>query len=419
MDLRPIIKEQREELENIEKREKIISRQYLSEAKNSLKHPNILAVIGVRRCGKSVFSYLIAKDGKMGYVNFDDERLSDIEAKDLNRVLEAFYDLYGDVDYVILDEIQNIEKWELFVNRLRRTKRVVITGSNSNMLSSELSTNITGRYIDIHLFPFSFREFLDFKGFNTSKAYTTREKVGILKLLGEYSELGGFPEAYKFGKAMLTRIYNDIITKDILLRHKVRKLEDLRNLAKHLITNFSREIVYSRLSKTLGVKHVSTISNWVSYLEESFLIFKLEKFDFKLRQQFLSPKKIYCIDTGLVNAVSFMTSENIGRIMENQVAIELWRRKSTGFGEVYYWKDYQHHEVDFVLKEGLKVKQLIQVTYASAKDEIEEREVKSLLKASKELKCRNLSVITWDYEDEKNVKGSKVKFVPLWKWLLE
>ena len=235
MDFSQIIKEQREELEEIEQRERIIGREGLEKTKEFLKYPNILAVMGVRRCGKSIFSYLLAKRNKFGYINFDDERLSGIKPQDLNRILQSFYELYGDVDYIILDELQNVKKWELFANRLRRTKRVIITGSNSKLLSGELATHLTGRYIDFTLFPFSFNEFLDWKGIKRAKVYTTKEKAEILKFLKRYLEVGGFPEVDKFGRAILPRIYADIVTKDILLRHKIRKEEEIKNLARYLI----------------------------------------------------------------------------------------------------------------------------------------------------------------------------------------
>lgn len=419
MDFSQIIKEQREELEEIEQRERIIGREGLEKTKEFLKYPNILAVMGVRRCGKSIFSYLLAKGNKFGYINFDDERLSGIKPQDLNRILQSFYELYGDVDYIILDELQNVKKWELFANRLRRTKRVIITGSNSKLLSGELATHLTGRYIDFTLFPFSFNEFLDWKGIKRAKVYTTKEKAEILKFLKRYLEVGGFPEVDKFGRAILPRIYADIVTKDILLRHKIRKEEEIKNLARYLINNFSAEISYSKLCKIIGIKHVSTVSKWVSYLENSFLILKLERFTFKLKQQFLAPKKVYCVDTGLINTIGFRFSENIGRLMENTIAIELQRRKFLNtLLETYYWKDYQQREVDFVVKQGTKVEQLIQVTYATDKEEIEDREIEALIKASSELNCTNLLVISWDYEAEEKIRGKMIKFTPLWKWLL-
>lgn len=418
MEIKTIIKEQREELRDIENRERLIKRELLQKAVSYLKYPNILAVTGIRRCGKSILSYLLAKDKSFGYINFDDERLSGLKPQDLNKVLESFYQLYGDIEYVILDEIQNVAKWELFVNRLRRTKKIIITGSNSKLLSGELSTHLTGRYIDIVLYPFSFKEFLDFKKIKTEKDYTTKEKAAVLCCLEEYLALGGFPETNKFGKAILSRIYNDIITKDILLRYKIKKTEKIKELAKYMITNFCQEASYRKLAATLGVKRVSTISNWVSYLEDSFLIHRLERFSFKLKQQIIAPKKFYCVDTGIVSAVAFSFSENKGYFMENAAAIKLQEDKLRDNSEVYYWKDYQQNEVDFVVKKGKKVSQLIQVSYIQRETEIKERQIKPLLKASEELNCNNLSVVTWDYQKQGKYKGKRIEFVPLWRWLL-
>ncbi len=420
MDFKSIIKEQREELEKIEKEEKIIERIGLDKSKESLKHPNILAILGIRRCGKSIFSYLLAKPHKFAYINFDDERLAGLKTEDLDKILESFYELYEDIDYIILDEIQNVDNWELFVNRLRRTKKVILTGSNSKLLSGELSTHLTGRYLDVILFPFSFKEFLKLKEVKENKVYTTKEKAEIMKTLQEYLEIGGFPEAYKFGKGMISRIYEDILTKDILLRYNIIKKEEIKKLAKYLITNSSEEITYSKLARVFNIKHVSTISNWISYLENTFLIFKLERFDFKLKQQFIAPKKVYCIDSGLMNSIGFKFSENKGKVIENEVALELQRRKvKENSFEVYYWKDYQQNEVDFVLKRDKKIESLIQVSYINSKEEIREREINALLKASKELRCKNLMIITWDYEAEDKFNREIIKFVPLWKWLLE
>ncbi|MCM8796125.1 MAG: ATP-binding protein, partial [Candidatus Omnitrophica bacterium] len=405
MDIKAVIKEQREELQSIEKRERIINRELLEKATSYLRYPNVLAIVGVRRCGKSIFSYLLAKNKNFGYINFDDERIAGLRTEDLNKILQSFYELYGDIEYVILDEVQNVKKWELFVNRLRRTKKVIITGSNSKLLAGELSTHLTGRYIDIMLSPFSFREYLDLNQIKIQKDYTTREKAEILRHLEGFLTIGGFPEVNKFGKVILSRIYNDIITKDILLRYKIKKIESMRELAKYIITNFCQEASYRKLANILNIKRVSTISHWLSYLEDSFLISKLERFSFKLKQQIIAPKKFYCVDNGIVNMVTFGFSENRGYFIENAVAVELQRTKAQNLTEIYYWKDHQHNEVDFIIKQGREIRQLIQVTYAQNKNEIKDREIKSLIKASQELRCNNLLVITWDYEEERRYRG--------------
>jgi len=420
MDLPSIIKEQRLELEKIEREERIVEREGLKEAKSYLSHPNIVVITGIRRCGKSIFSYLMDRNRKFAYINFDDERLAGLKTEDLDKVLQAFYELYGEIEYIILDEPQNINGWELFANRLRRTKKLIITGSNSQLLSGELATHLTGRYIDIKLFPFSFREFLSLRGFETHKVYTTQEKAQILKFLQEYLSFGGLPEVYKFNKAILLGIYETILNKDLILRYNLNKIKEFKDLAKYLISNSSEEITYSRLSRILGIKHVSTISNWVSYMENAFLIFKLERFYFKLKQQFIAPKKVYCYDTGIVDLIGFKFSENSGKILENAIAIELQRRKEKNIHlEVYYWKDVMQNEVDFVIKEKVKVTQLIQATFISSKQDLKEKRIKSLLKASSELNCNNLLFITWDFEGEENIDAKKIKFIPFWKWLLE
>jgi hypothetical protein len=249
--------------------------------------------------------------------------------------------------------------------------------------------------------------------------HTTRERAALLNLLKEYLETGGFPEAYKFGKPIVARIYDDIITKDLLLRYKIKKMDDLKQLAKYLVTNSAEEFTYSKLARIFGIKHISTVSKWVSYLENSFLLFRIERFDFKLKKQFLAPKKIYCIDTGIINTIGFKFSENMGRMIENAVAVKLRRRKTPPDNEVYYWKDYLQNEVDFVVKEGKTISQLIQVSYASDRNEIRKKEITALMKAGRELRCRNLLVITWDCELEERARGFKIRFVPLWKWLLD
>lgn len=384
---------------------------------NFLKHPNILAILGLRRCGKSVLSWLLMRDKQYGYINFDDESLYGISVSDLNSVLKAFYELYGELEYFVFDEIQNVTGWELFANRLRRTKKIIVTGSNSQLLSSELSTHLTGRHIDFTLFPFSFKEFCIYKGINLAEIkkseFVTKTSALMSKSLQEYTEAGGIPEAYKLGIPILKSIVGDIITKDIIRRYKIKNVNVVESLAKYLISNSANEISFNKLKNIFAIKKVQTIKNYVGYFENAYLIFVIERFSPKLKQQIIAPKKIYCIDTGIINAISFSTSKNTGKILENIVCTQLLRIKDYGI-EVYYWKDHQQNEVDFVVKDGPRIKQLVQVTFAYDRSEINERELKSLLKAGKELKCKNLLVITWDYEAEED----QIKFIPLWKWLL-
>ena len=420
-EIKEVIASQREEIEEKFEKTKIIEREIDKERlKGFLKSPNILVILGVRRCGKSTLSLQLLRNEEYGYINFDDERIMGFNVKDFDKVMEAFYELYGKIENIILDEPHNIRGWELFVNRLRRTKKVIVTGSNSKMLSGELATHLTGRHIDFTLYPFSFREFLTYNDFEFGD-YITTAKMGLIKnLLRDYFSQGGFPERYILGKEMLVSIYFDILEKDIIRRIKLKKKVAFKEMVKYLVSNFSSEITFSKLKNILDIKDQHTIKNWIDGLEQAYLIKMIERFSPKLKESVIAPRKVYCIDTGIIEVISFRLSENIGRIMENIVAIELLRRKSYWYPgmEIFYWKDHQGREVDFLIKEGTSVKELIQVTYASGRDEVERRELKSLVKAGNELKCKDLLLITWDYEDEIKMDGKTIRCIPLWKWLL-
>ena len=423
-ELKKIIVSQREEIEEIFEKEKIIERKidknYLC---RYLKYPNILAILGIRRSGKSILSHLLLKGKKYGYINFDDERLTELNSKNLESVLQSFYELYGtDLEYIILDEIQNIPNWELFVNRLRRTKKVIITGSNSKLLSSELSTHLTGRYMDFTLFPFNFWEFLIYNNyaFKEKDFYSTKKISEVKRFLQKYLLLGGFPEVYKFGGRYLIKIYEDIVNKDIFGRYNIKYKKTFREITNYLISNFADEVTYSKLKNIFRIKDVHTIKNYMDFLSSSYLLIVLERFSYKLKNQIIAPKKVYCIDTGIINKVGFKSIDKTGKLMENLVLIELLIRKYYRHNdlEIYYWKDYQQREVDFVLKKRTKVEQLIQVCYSLEDYNTKKREIKALLKASKELKCKNLLIISWDEETEIKENNLVIKIVPLWKWLL-
>ncbi len=372
-ELKAVIASQREDIDGLFKKERIIERDLeKSRVKNFLAKPNVLAILGVRRCGKSVFSWLLLEGEKFGYVNFFDERLVGLKAEELNKVVQAFYELYGnDVDYFVFDEVQKVPGWERFVSRLRTSNKIVITGSNSDLLRGDLATFLTGRHIDVELLPFSFREYLRSTGVVLAEnwEYSTSSIATVKKALSEFMEKGGFPEVGKFGSVMLSGIYKDIIENDIIGHHRIRNPQNLRELAKYLISNIGREMTYNKL-KSLGIKDTHTIAKYSAYISDSYLIFLLERFSYKLKEQFIAPKKVYCIDSGLANNVAFKLSKDPGRLMENVVFIELLRRKLyfNPDWELYYWKDHRGREIDFVVKSAESVKQLIQVTYASGKN---------------------------------------------------
>ena len=386
-----------------------------------LENPTALVILGVRRSGKSTLSEQLFLGHKFGYVNFDDERLLGATKDDLNTILQIFYELYGsDVQNIILNEIQLVQGWEPFVSRLRDNKKVIVTGSSSRLLSGELSTRMTGRHVDLLLFPFSFHEFLIYKKWNVPDALSTADRADVIRLMEEYMRDDGLPERFTQERQIIRNIYSDIITKDVVIRHRIKHIDDLRQVARFLVSNSAKEFTYSSLKSVTRVKNQITLTNWVRYLEEAYLLFKVERFSYKLKQTIIAPKKIYCVDNGLIREAGLAPTENRGRLMENIVALELIKKSmNESEFELSYWKDHSGKEVDFVIRNGRHVDQLVQVTYASSLTAVNRRELDSLAAASKDLNCDNLLVLTWDYEGSTGVGGKKVRFMPLWKWLLQ
>lgn len=425
LTLKQIIIDQKEELSSTFEREKIIKRKVVDKYKTFLKSGLIKIITGPRRAGKSIFCYQLIKDKNFAYINFDDETLAGLKTEDLNLILKAFYEIYKDPEFILLDEVQNIEKWELFVNRLKRLGfNLIVTGSNAKLLSKELATHLTGRHFSLELYPFSFREFLKFYELEYQQNYLTTRQIALIKrALEKFLLEGAFPETLKepSPKRYLSSLYSAILTKDIVLRHKIRLIKTIKEFSNYLISNFSCQITLNKLKKIFNLKSIHTAQNYLSFLEESYLVFLIERFSFKLRERVTAPRKVYVIDTGLINAVSVGSSKNIGRLYENLVAVELMRRKAFSQNlEIYYWQDYLGREVDFVVKEGAKIRQLIQVCYDVGSYDIKMRQLTSLIKADKEMRTKeiNLFVITSDYEGQEKIENKFIKFIPLWKWLL-
>ena len=409
-------------------------RAYIERCLNFLKPNVVVAIIGVRRAGKSyIMRQMIKKLIKTGIekknilmVNFEDKRFVEFYPKLLDEIYETYLEFLkpDEKQFIFLDEIHNTPKWERWVRTMQELgkAKMVVSGSSAKLLSGELATVLTGRHLDVFVFPLSFKEFLHFKNLEIKDELDiVANKIEIKRFFNEYFEFGGFPEVVLSSekKQLLLTYFDDILTKDIEKRYELRKSEKLRALAKFYLTNISSTITFNSLKRFLDTT-TNTIEKYSSYLEEANMIFFVKRFSFKVKEQEKSPRKVYSVDVGLANAVGFRFSENFGKVAENIVAIELKKEEKLNPNvEIYYWKDYAGREVDFVLKEGLTLKQLIQVTYVSTKNEIKKREIKSLLKASKELKCKDLLVITWDYEDEEKIGRKKIKFKPLWKWLLK
>jgi len=416
--IKQILLEQREEIGRIFK-ERIIKREVEPETRKASESDLVKVIMGVRRCGKSVLAHQLLRDKKYGYVNFDDERLIGTKAKDLNDFLEVLKEIEPDFNHLLLDEVQNIEGWELFVNRLkRRGYNIVITGSNSKLLSKELATHLTGRHFSLQLYPFSFKEFLLLKDFKVEENdfYITEKRAKIKRLLEEYLRIGGLPEIFKLElrEKYLRELYDKIVTRDIVLRYNIKYVKDLKEMALYSISNFGSKMSLSKIKNIFEIKSVHTVKNYLQFLEEAYLLFTLSAFSFKLKEQLKKPKKIYCIDTGLINALVPKFTHDRGRLMENLVFLELKRQNRE-----FYFYSQANYEVDFLIKKGLKVDQLIQACYSLENEGARRREVKALLKASRELECKDLLIITWDEEGEENINSKTIRFLPLWKWLLQ
>ncbi|MBM3309396.1 MAG: ATP-binding protein [Candidatus Altiarchaeales archaeon] len=406
---------QKKELEKKLKEEYVERDAEIREIKSDI----IKVIIGPRRAGKSFFAlHELGKAGNFGYVNFDDEKL--VSARDYDEIITAVNSIYHNPKYLLLDEIQNLDRWELFVNRLQRQGyNLVITGSNSRLLSSELSTHLTGRHSQISIFPFSFKEIVKKEGEELT-ATETKEK------LLHYLTYGGYPEptVKKLDyDSYLSTLFDSVVYKDIVKRYRIRSTQGMDDLALYLMSNTAKEFSHSTLAKVTKCKSVHTVEKYLKYLEESFLLFRINRFSYKVREQVASNKKVYSIDNGLIHAKAFKLGSDTGRLYENAVAAELKRMEVDGYAEVYYWKNQQQEEVDFIVKKEGRVRQLIQVCYDVNELETKKREERALLKAGKELKCKNLLIITGDYEAVEeagwyDIKG-RIEYKPLWKWLLQ
>jgi len=393
-----------------------------------LKINKVISIVGPRRAGKTwYFYYLFQKVKKPMYISFEDIAFRYIEASEFFEVLKVFSEINYTPKTLFLDEIQNLKDWSTLVRSLYdRGFNIFLTGSSSKLLPKEISTELRGRTLTYRLLPFSFREFLRAKKYK-AKPEIFEKKGELLKLLNEYLEFGGFPEVVlsETKEKILQEYSNEIFYRDFVERHKIRSLEFGRFLFEFCFQNFSKEISFKKI-KNYFDKRVSdtTLYEYVEKLQDTLCVFFLEKHEKSIYLRKSWPKKIYVCDLGLSSILGF--GENLGKRMENVVFLELLRKTNESpLMEIFYFKTKEDYEIDFLVKEGPRVKELIQVSYANSFDEIDHREIRALLHARDVFKKDKpkLLVITWDYEDEKQVswfgKRGEIRFVPLWMWLLK
>lgn len=416
-----VLAEQQEEIKGY-KPQKWVSRKEESLFEFDTKMAQV--VIGVRRSGKSTICHkvLLERGIRYGYVNLDDDRLAKMTTEDLNTVLSCVYQLYGtDVPYLVLDEIQNVDGWYLFVNRLLRTDmHIFVTGSNAKLLSGELATHLTGRYNEIRLYPFSFSEYCDYHQVDT-QSITTKAEADRKRAFMDYIHDGGFPEmqGLRNKRAYVQSLIEAILQKDIKKRFRIRDIDALRKLAHHLINNACQEVNYDELTKELGMSD-KTVKNYVDYLAKAFMIQLLTRHSFKSKERIRNPKA-YVVDTGMQgNRSNALAPENLGWRLENVVYIELLRRCAYDFYDVYYYKpDNRAKEIDFVICDKNKVMELIQVAYEIDSQRAYDRETSALIKASGVLSCDNLTLISFSQTRDVEIEGKTIHIISALEWLLK
>lgn len=418
--IKSIIFEQKNRKESLLK-ETYISRYQTAKLEKMMDNGLIKVILGPRRAGKSFFATHVFKPNEAAYINFDDENL--IKVTDYNEIIKNALLVYGDTKYLLLDEVQNIPNWELLVNRLHREGyNLLVTGSNSKLLSKELATHLTGRHLPIELLPFSFKEFLKYKNFTVDfhQIITKETKAKLLNYLDLFMKNGGFPELVIHDlkpETYLMPFIDSLLFKDVIKRYRLRKPDHIYNLETYIINNVAKEFTYGRLANNLGINSWATVIKYMSFLEEAYLLVVLSRYSHKTAQRLKSPKKAYMIDNGLITAKTVSSSKDDGRLMENLVFTELLKRGLRPNIDLFYYKTRNDKEIDFVIKNGTVISELIQVTYNSFNPEVSDREMKALLEAKEELHAEKMIVLTWDEKKQVEKDGGVIFFVPLWEWL--
>lgn len=385
-----------------------------------LQTSEILIISGIRRCGKSVLMQqirdrLVEKDF---FFNFDDERLANFKLDDFQKLQECFVELFGEQHTYYFDEIQNIEGWERFVRRLYNAgNKIVITGSNARMLSRELGTHLTGRYIQVEIYPFSFQEYLAMNEIpvNAKTLYTTTGRATMVKSFVKYMECGGFPKFLQDGSvSYLTSLYESIIYRDILTRNGLTNEKEMLELMFYLASNATKRVTYSSLGKVVGIQHPDTIKNYLEYIQQTYLISQLFRYDPSVKKQMMSPKKIYFVDNAIIKRIGFNATENNGVFLENLVFIELKRR---GW-DVYYYADKK--ECDFIVRKGLHISDAYQVTLKMDSPQTREREIAGVREAMQAYSLSKGYILTFEGKETINFDdGTIVVVVPVWEWILQ
>ena len=414
--MKTILQNQRKE------RDELLSRPYLERRSNQdmdllLSSHLIKLITGPRRVGKSTQALLMLRNRNFAYLNFDNQQL--LDTWDANLVMRMLDDVYPGYEYILLDEVQNLEAWDLWVSELYRLgKNLVITGSNAKMLSSEMATALTGKYLKVEMLPFSLEEFFDWNKLDLSRLNPERQ-ADASALMDDYMRNGGYPEVVasrQLTRTYLDTLFDSIVWKDVAKRHSVRNVTDLNDLALYLVSNFCNPISANELTEELGFSSVNTTKKFMDYLHEPYLFYYLPRYNNKLKLMKKSPRKVYVVDNGFVAAKAFSLSDNLGRLLENQVFVELLRQGYDTDKTMFYYRSRNDKEVDFVLRKGTHIDRLVQVCYDMSNVKTEKREVDSLVECADELICSNLVIVTNNEERTIEKDGFRIDVVSVAKW---
>ena len=394
-----------------------ISRHTMFNTDELLNSHLIKLITGPRRVGKSTQALLMLRNKNFAYLNFDKQELLDNWNADL--VMRLLDEVYPNYDYLLLDEVQNLSHWDVWVTELfRQGKNMIITGSNANMLSSEMATVLTGKYLPIEMLPFSLAEFFEWHHLD-QKAILPEQRNEAAVLEDDYLRLGGYPEtvaARSLATSYLSTLFDSIIWKDVVKRHKIRKTEDINNMALYLLTNFCNQLSANDIADALNIKSVNTTQKFMGYLHEPFLFYYLPRYNNKLKLMTKAPRKIYVVDNGFVAAKAFSTSDNLGRLLENQVFVNLLRKGYDPEKTMFYYRTRNDKEIDFVLRENNRVKQLVQVSYEMTSEKTIRRECGALKEAAQELHCNDLYVLTYNEKRTLDWEGYTIHVLPATEW---
>lgn len=411
-----IIQNQRKE------RDELLARHYLmrksnTDVKTLLDNPMIKLITGPRRVGKSTYALLMLQGKSFAYLNFDDNLL--LSAWDEELVMRTLDEVYPNYEFLLLDEVQNLKDWDVWVSKLyRRGKNLVITGSNAKMLSGEMATVLTGRYLQVEMLPFSLTETIEWKGANINSISNAKQAEAVA-IADDYLRNGGYPETIdmrSITRNYLSTLFDSIIWKDVAKRHNIRNITDLNNIALYLLSSFCNPLSANDIAKELSMTSVTTTRKFMDYLHEPYLFYYLPRFNNKLKLMKKAASKVYVIDNGFVAAKAFNPSENLGRLLENEVFVELLRQGYQVETSLFYYRSRNDREVDFVTRQGTHINQLIQVCYDMTSPKTEKREVSSLIECAGELKCNNLLIITNNEEREIHTDGYNIKVIPFIKY---